>query len=36
MEYTLVNSPEGEIIEVIAFVLDIMDHDKYNKKHGYK
>jgi len=36
MEYTLVNSPEGEVIEVIAFVLDIMNHDKYNKKQGYK
>jgi len=36
MEYTLVNSPDGEIVEVIAFVLDIMNHDDYNKKHGYK
>ncbi|MDD5148343.1 MAG: hypothetical protein PHH08_02665 [Candidatus ainarchaeum sp.] len=28
---------EGETqIEIIAFVLDILDHDKYNKKFGYK
>ena len=34
MLYTLTNG-ETEI-EIIAFVLDIMDHDKYNKKFGYK
>ena len=34
MLYTLT---EGETtIEIIAFVLDIMDHKKYNKKFGYK
>ncbi|MFA5382966.1 MAG: hypothetical protein WC356_07390 [Candidatus Micrarchaeia archaeon] len=28
---------DGETkIEIIAFVLDILDHDKYNKKLGYK
>ncbi|MDD5162602.1 MAG: hypothetical protein PHD95_00130 [Candidatus ainarchaeum sp.] len=28
---------EGETqIEIIAFVLDILSHDKYNKKFGYK
>ena len=28
---------EGETeIEIIAFVLDIIDHKKYNKKFGYK
>lgn len=32
--YTLTND-ESEI-EIIAFVLDIMDHKKYNKKMGYK
>lgn len=33
MFYTL--TPNGEI-EIIAFVLDIFDHDKYNKKFGYR
>src|SRR3989338_2723124 len=28
---------EGETeIEIIAFVLDVIDHDKYNKKFGYE
>lgn len=26
----------GHEIEIIAFVIDIMDHRKYNKKFGYK
>ncbi|MDD5182517.1 MAG: hypothetical protein PHC66_05130 [Candidatus Nanoarchaeia archaeon] len=34
MLYTLTNN-ESEI-EIIAFVLDIIDHPKYNKKFGYK
>lgn len=34
MLYTLTND-ETEI-EIIAFVLDITDHKKYNKKFGYK
>ncbi len=34
MLYTLTND-ETEV-EIVAFVLDIMDHDKYNKKFGYK
>ncbi|MBU4502621.1 MAG: hypothetical protein KKA79_08545 [Nanoarchaeota archaeon] len=34
MLYTLTNN-ETEI-EIIAFVLDIIDHDKYNKKFGYR
>jgi len=33
MLYTLTNNGE---IEIIAFVLDIIDHNKYNKKFGYK
>ena len=34
MIYTLTN---GETtIEIIAFVLDIIDHPTYNKKFGYK
>ena len=34
MLYTLT---EGESqIEIIAFVLDIIDHKKYNKKFGYR
>jgi len=34
MLYTLT---DGETkIEIIAFVLDIVDHNKYNKKFGYK
>jgi hypothetical protein len=32
MLYTLTNN---EQIEIVAFVLDIMDHKKYNKKFGY-
>ncbi|MFC1768563.1 hypothetical protein ACFLZX_02265 [Nanoarchaeota archaeon] len=34
MLYTLTN--DGTEIEIIAFVLDVIDHDKYNKKFGYK
>ena len=34
MEYTLKNH-ESEI-EIIAFVLDIVDHSKYNELLGYK
>lgn len=34
MLYTLTNN-ESEV-EIIAFVLDIIDHEKYNKKFGYK
>ncbi|QQG38712.1 MAG: type II toxin-antitoxin system RelE/ParE family toxin [Candidatus Woesearchaeota archaeon] len=34
MLYTLTNN-ETEV-EIIAFVLDIIDHEKYNKKLGYK
>jgi len=33
MLYTL--TANGEV-EIIAFVLDIMDHDRYNKKFGYR
>jgi len=33
MLYTLVDG--GTNIEVVAFVLDIMDHKLYNKKLGY-
>ena len=32
MIYTL----ESDEIEIIAFVLDIIDHDDYNKKFGFK
>lgn len=34
MLYTLTNNDTE--IEIIAFVLDIVDHEKYNKKFGYK
>jgi hypothetical protein len=34
MLYTLTNN-ETEV-EIIAFVLDIVDHERYNKKFGYK
>lgn len=34
MLYTLTDSETK--IEIIAFVLDLIDHDKYNKKFGYK
>lgn len=34
MLYSLTNN-ETEI-EIIAFVLDIIDHNKYNKKFGYR
>ena len=34
MLYTLT---EGEtVIEIVAFVLDIIDHGKYDKKFGYR
>ena len=32
MLYTI----KGDLIEVFCFVLDILDHEKYNKKFGYK
>ena len=34
MLYTLTN--DGSEVEIIAFVLDILGHNKYNKKFGYK
>jgi len=34
MLYTLTND-ESEI-EIIAFVLDVMDHKQYDRKFGYK
>ena len=34
MLYTLTNN-ESEV-EIIAFVLDVMNHKDYNKKFGYK
>ncbi len=34
MLYTLTNG-ESEV-EIIAFVLDVVNHKKYNKKFGYK
>lgn len=34
MIYTLTNNDTK--VEIIAFVLDIIDHKKYNKKFGYK
>jgi len=34
MLYTLTDG-ESEV-EIIAFVLDIIDHEEYNKKFGYK
>ena len=34
MLYTLTNDESA--IEIIAFVLDIIDHEKYDKKFGYK
>jgi len=33
MLYTLTNNEE---VEIIAFVLDIIDHPTYDKKFGYK
>lgn len=33
MLYTLTAGGE---IEIIAFVVDILDHDKYNRKFGYR
>lgn len=32
MLYTI----RGDQVEVICFILDIMDHNKYNKKFGYR
>ena len=34
MLYTLTNGESQ--IEIIAFVLDVLDHKEYNKKFGYK
>lgn len=34
MLYTLVNGDSE--IEIIAFVLDVIDHKEYNKKFGYR
>jgi hypothetical protein len=33
MLYTLTNNEE---VEIIAFILDIIDHPSYDKKFGYK
>lgn len=33
MIYTITNNEE---IEIIAFILDILDHPEYNKKFGYR
>ena len=32
MLYTI----KGDQIEIVCFILDILDHNKYNKKFGYK
>ena len=32
MLYTI----RGDQIEIICFIIDIVDHDKYNKKFGYR
>ena len=32
MLYTI----KGDVVEVICFIVDILDHDKYNKKFKYK
>jgi hypothetical protein len=34
MLYTLTNGDSE--IEIIAFVLDVIDHKEYDKKFGYK
>lgn len=34
MLYTLTNNDTE--VEIIAIILDIIDHEKYNKKFGYK
>lgn len=34
MLYTLTNDEKE--VEIIAFVLDIVDHNKYSKKFGYR
>ena len=34
--WRLLYTIRGDEIEVICFVLDIMDHDEYNKLFGYK
>jgi len=34
MLYTLTNN--NSEIEIVAFILDIINHKKYNKKFGYK
>jgi len=33
--YTLIDEKENKI-EIIAFVIDFLDHNKYNKKFKYK
>ena len=32
MLYTI----KGDRVEIVCFVLDIIDHEKYNKKFGYR
>lgn len=34
--WRLVYTLESDEIEIIAFILDIFDHDTYNKKFGFK
>jgi len=34
--WRLIYTITGDSVKVIAFVLEFMDHDKYNKIFGYK
>ena len=34
--WRMIYSLESDKIEIIAFVLDIFDHDDYNKRFGFK
>jgi len=34
--WRMIHTLESDEIEIIAFVLDIIDHDDYNKKFGFR
>jgi len=34
--WRLIYTIKGDQVEIICFVLDIFDHDKYNKKFSYR
>ena len=34
--YRMLYTIDGNNIKIVCFILDLVDHDKYNKKFGYR